>query len=145
MNKGADSRVRQLLLCAAVMVVVVAVGFGFDVLLLDKGVPRLDIMLLSNVLTGVVAGVFYYSISNYERESRQRVRQQLHIIAEMNHHIRNALQVITYVAGSNREEESVHLIRSSVERIERALREVLPGDVVEPQGVRQEASSITGD
>jgi hypothetical protein len=49
----------------------------------------------------------------------------------MNHHIRNALQVITYATAADTE-ESVELIRDSVERIEWALREVLPGHVTTP-------------
>jgi TolA-binding protein len=45
----------------------------------------------------------------------------------MNHHIRNALQVIAYANATGDPDESMKLIRSSVERIEWALREVLPG------------------
>ena len=45
----------------------------------------------------------------------------------MNHHIRNALQVITYATATDNQKNSVNLIHSSVERIEWALREVLPG------------------
>ena len=45
----------------------------------------------------------------------------------MNHHIRNALQVITYATATQNQTDSVALIGSSVERIEWALREVLPG------------------
>ena len=50
----------------------------------------------------------------------------------MNHHIRNSLQVITYATATQKNSESMEMIRSSVERIEWALREVLPGHVEAP-------------
>jgi hypothetical protein len=103
------------------------VGFAFDRALAKDGVTRTDILLTSNFLTGVVAGFLFFSLSNYERLRRKLVRERLSTIAEMNHHIRNALQVITYATATDNQKNSVNLIHSSVERIEWALREVLPG------------------
>jgi hypothetical protein len=131
MDLGRDSRTRLIVLCVCVVVLVWMVGYSFDRLLAKDGVTRTDILLTSNALTGIVAGFLFFSLTNYERLRRKLVRERLHTIAEMNHHIRNALQVITYatVAGHD---ESVEMIRSSVERIEWALREVLPGHVTSP-------------
>jgi len=56
------------------------------------------------------------------------ISQRLRTISEMNHHIRNSLQVITYATATQSNSESMEMIRSSVERIEWALREVLPGE-----------------
>lgn len=145
MELAKDSRLRQMLLCLAVALVVGAAGFGFDRVLVNEGVPRTDILLLSNALTGLVAAVFYFYLSNNERQARRRVKEQLRIIGEMNHHIRNALQVITYVAGSNQQEEQVQMIRSSVERIEWALREVLPGYAAPEHHAEQFVSSAKPD
>jgi hypothetical protein len=103
------------------------VGFAFDRALAKDGVTRTDILLTSNFLTGVVAGFLFFSLSNYERLRRKLVRERLSTIAEMNHHIRNALQVITYATATDNQKNSVNMIHSSVERIEWALREVLPG------------------
>jgi len=50
-------------------------------------------------------------------------------IAELNHHIRNALQVIKFLGVQNRsslDAAQLQLINDSVDRIEWALREVLP-------------------
>lgn len=117
---------RDLVLSLLVVVIVGAIGFGFDVLLGSEGVPRRDLLLLSNALTGIVAGLLYYRLGRVERERRAAMQQRLHTIAEMNHHIRNSLQIITYATAQDRA-DSVDLIRTSVERIEWALREVLPG------------------
>jgi hypothetical protein len=111
------------------MLLVWMVGYGFDRLLAKDGVTRTGILITSNFLTGVVAGFLFFSLSNYERLRRKLVRERLRTIGEMNHHIRNTLQVITYASASKSPTGSVEMIRSSVERIEWALREVLPGHV----------------
>jgi hypothetical protein len=126
MPRKLDVYSSDLLICLMVVLVVGAIGFGFDLLLGKEGVSRRDLLLLSNMLTGVVAGFLYYQLGRIERERRVVMQQRLKTIAEMNHHIRNALQVITYATSQDRA-DSVELIRTSVERIEWALREVLPG------------------
>jgi hypothetical protein len=47
----------------------------------------------------------------------------------MNHHIRNALQVISAVASGDLTEKPAR-VQEAVRRIEWALREVLPGEIV---------------
>lgn len=131
MPQAGDSRWRDVLLFFLVVVVVGALGLGFDWLLVREGVKRLDVMALSNGLTGLAVGILYLQLSRIERERREQVQQQLRTIAEMNHHIRNALQIIAYASAASDKTQSVELIRQSVERIEWALREVLPGHVAQ--------------
>lgn len=131
MDLGRDSRLRLIVLCVGVVLLVWMVGFAFDHLLARDGVTRNDILLTSNALTGIVAGFLFYSLTNSQRLRRKLVRERLRTIAEMNHHIRNSLQVITYATAADTD-QSVELIRDSVERIEWALREVLPGHVPAP-------------
>jgi hypothetical protein len=132
MDFSRDSKARLVALCLLVMVLVWLVGYGFDRLLARDGVTRVDILLITNGLTGVVAGLLFYSLTNYERLRRNLIRNRLRTIAEMNHHIRNSLQVITYANATGKTSESMEMIRQSVERIEWALREVLPGHVEVP-------------
>jgi hypothetical protein len=138
MDLRKDSKSRLVLLCVFVILLVWAVGFGFDRLLARDGVTRNDILATSNGLTGIVAGYLFYTLARHERVRRELIRERLRTIAEMNHHIRNALQVITYATVVGKDNESVELIRSSVERIEWALREVLPGQVAAPEQTKQE-------
>lgn len=59
------------------------------------------------------------------RERRKRVLQQVARVAELNHQVRNALQVIVhsqYVADSRH----TAIVLESVERIERTLKELFP-------------------
>jgi hypothetical protein len=135
-----SSRSRDILLFLVIVLVVGAIGLGFDDLLIKEGVRRPDIMALSNGLTGIAAGLLYFQITRVERERRAATQERLRTIAEMNHHIRNALQVIAYASTTTDKTQSVELIDQSVERIEWALREVLPGHVtqqVEPPSAEQ--------
>ena len=132
MNLRKDSKTRLVALCVFVMVLVWAVGFGFDRLLVRDGVTRSEIILTSNGLTGLVAGYLFYTLALNERVRREQMRERLRTIADMNHHIRNALQVITYATAVGKDDASVELIRKSVERIEWTLREVLPGHLAVP-------------
>ena len=137
MDLKRDSNKRLFSLCLFVVLLVWAVGFGFDRLLARDGVTRTEILLTSNALTGLVTGCLFYTLALNERVRRDLMRDRLRTVAEMNHHIRNALQVITYAAEVNKNDASVEMIRNSVERIEWALREVLPGYVA-PEAIKPE-------
>jgi len=138
MDLTRDTKRRLLSLCLLVVVLVWAAGFGFDRLLARDGVTRTEILLTSNALTGLVAGFLFYTLALNERIRRNLMRDRLRTVAEMNHHIRNALQVITYAAEVDKNDASVEMIRNSVERIEWALREVLPGQTAPESSIRQE-------
>jgi ABC-type nickel/cobalt efflux system permease component RcnA len=120
---------RQSGVLAFLVVVIVAVlGFVLDVTLLTEGVPRRDLMLLSNVLIGIIAGWLFYQFARNEKTKREFVRERLRAVADLNHHIRNALQVIRYAGNSKTAQDAtqLQLINEAVARIEWALREVLP-------------------
>ncbi len=119
----------KLLLATIVVVLLVAfVGYLFDRILFREGVPRVEVVAFSDLLTGIFAGGLFLEFTLHERRDRRMVRQRLETIADMNHHIRNALQVISYVA-QNQNSPETKMMRESIQRIEWALREVLPGYV----------------
>jgi hypothetical protein len=106
-------------------------GFGIFILgvalrtVLDKlgvgGVPA----LIDDLLVGIVAGAMVFA---YERHQHKLVLARLRVIAEMNHHVRNALQPILYSPFLQEQAEQVRTIQEGTRRIEWALREVLPGE-----------------
>lgn len=112
-----------------VVVVVAALGYLLDRFLIREGVPRAEMLLLTNSITGMVAGTFIFYLARQERAQRELVCERMKTIAELNHHIRNALQVIKYygaVSGHAPEARPVQMIKESAHRIEWALRELLP-------------------
>jgi signal transduction histidine kinase len=118
-------------LVIVVAVAVSVVGVAFDRILLHEGIPRYDLLGISNSLTGIVAGAFFWQAMRRERERRELVRERLSVIAEMNHHIRNALQVISFYSDRKQDAETLAMLQQAVTRIEWALKEVLPGEHVE--------------
>ena len=126
---GEDSPLKSKVVVILVAVVVSLAGFGFDRILRREGVPRLDLLAISNSLTGMVAGAFFWQAMRRDRDRRVFVRERLHTISEMNHHIRNALQVISFYSYREQDETALAMLRTAVNRIEWALKEVLPGEL----------------
>jgi hypothetical protein len=112
-----------------VVVIVSLIGIVLDRLLLKEGLPRLEMLIFSNGLTGLFAGGMFFQMAREEKASRELVAERMKTIAELNHHIRNALQVIKFLGGQKRtglDALQLQLINDSADRIEWALREVLP-------------------
>ncbi len=113
------------MLAAGFAVLMSLCGIGLDLLLLHNHEGTRLTMVVSNSLAGLIAGVLVFRVLQFGRERRARIEERLQTISDMNHHIRNALQVISFSAGSAHDQ---HLegIREAVDRIQWALREVLP-------------------
>ncbi|HYY68988.1 MAG TPA: hypothetical protein VE734_04600 [Terriglobales bacterium] len=89
---------------------------------LRRDARLLDLLLLS-------ALVFALGIAQQLRHERElkRQRQLMKIVADMNHHIRNALQVIVSRSFLSMADSAVvEDIRQAVQRIDWCLREILP-------------------
>jgi hypothetical protein len=59
------------------------------------------------------------------RERRKRVLREMGRVAELNHHVRNALQIIAH-SHYGAESEHATMVLQSVERIEKTLKELFP-------------------
>lgn len=111
---------------AVFIIFVSAVGFFFDRLLVREGVPSLGVMLLSNALTGVVAGILYLEVRVRAHDKQRLLEERLQKVTEMNHHVRNALQVVSFYRYQITDPEAARLLQESIKRIEWTLEEVLP-------------------
>lgn len=111
-------------LLAALLVFMV--GAGLDWFVIHEKESRNIAISVSDSLAAVIAGVLVFRLLQYERDRRNLLRHRLEIIAEMNHHVRNALQVISLSAYSNADQQQLNAVKESVNRIQWALREILP-------------------
>jgi hypothetical protein len=91
---------------------------------LHQHAERLLMAITANALIGVGVGLL---VLLYERRQRQNIIRKLEVIRIMNHHVRNSLQVIYFAASSPQREELANEVQGAMQRIEWALREVLPG------------------
>jgi hypothetical protein len=77
----------------------------------------------------LVVGGLVYTLLSYVNDRRAASIHRLRVVAECNHHIRNALQALTFTPAARTQlgAPEVSLIGDSVHRIELTLAEVLPG------------------
>lgn len=108
----------------------VLIGFAFFVLgsvsevWLQQHAHNPTTAMITDALLGIAVGLM---VLFYERRQQRNIIRKLEVIRLMNHHVRNSLQVISFAASVPQQEALEADIRSAVERIEWALREVLPG------------------
>jgi len=94
-------------------------------LLFQGGVRREFLQGQDAFLTGILAACFVWFFLEVERARQKEQEMQVKVVADLNHHLRNALEVIL---SSNylRESEKGTAILESVVRIEDALKIILP-------------------
>jgi hypothetical protein len=108
----------------------ILLGLGFFLLgslsdvWLQQHVASRSVAIMDDALVGIGVGLLVFL---YERRQRQNIIRKLEVIRLMNHHVRNSLQVISFASSAPQQEELAGKVRDAVERIEWALREVLPG------------------
>jgi hypothetical protein len=116
-------------------VVAVAVGFGVGVWALNAGLDLLWAMYNAltvipmatvDALVAIVSAVVLLKLMFAQRAYHRKLLAQLETVAEMNHHIRNALEQIEMTAHLSKNEQFINDIQQGVARIQWALREVLP-------------------
>jgi hypothetical protein len=120
---------------------VFVVDGGMEYFLLAQGVSQVGTLLISDAFAGIVAAIFATYGFFLQRQREAEVQQRVDRIVEMNHHVRNALQVITYWSVADREKREMELIREAVDRIEWALREILPSGLGVPTPFRRKPPS----
>jgi len=91
---------------------------------LEQHVRNLYLVIANDALVGIGVGVL---VLFYERRQRQSMIRKLEVIRLMNHHVRNSLQVISFATSAPQQEKLAVELKDAVDRIEWALREVLPG------------------
>lgn len=97
---------------------------GIAVELLVDGSRHMTVSLVDNVLVGLMTALILFV---YEQRQHNNMVSRINVIAAMNHHVRNALQVISYAPHADQAEQ-IRIIDESVRRIEWALREVLSAE-----------------
>jgi hypothetical protein len=81
-------------------------------------------LMLAGAAVALAVGLLVFQILTDIQGRYQAILDQLRRIAELNHHIRNALQVIAYHNLPARGERAIQQVNAEVLRIESVLREV---------------------
>ena len=114
----------------AAMVSAVFVGSGKVVLasiLMPDPWRHKRLLVADASLSGVLAGTLVWILLILVRGRRRRLIEYVRRVADLNHHIRNALQVIVYQATlTQADPEQVAQVESAVARVDAALHEIFP-------------------
>ena len=102
-------------------------GGALDWLVRRQFLPPISLML-AGAAVAVVIGASVLKILTDAHAHYTAVLDRLQLIADLNHHIRNALQVIAYlnVSAPGRSEEAIEQVREAVARIDSVLKDMLP-------------------
>ncbi len=130
---GGMSR-KQIALVAFLAGFLVFVAGGVLDWLVSRQLLHTKMMMVGGVLVAVFIGSLVFKVLSDAHERHKALLNRLQRIADINHHVRNALQVIAYHARFDQEqsERVIQEINSAVTRIEWVLREVLPEPEEEP-------------
>lgn len=110
------------------------VNWGLDEVLISvAGHGHRTYMLFVDVITGCFAALAIFAVMYWARERKLRMLGKLEQVGEINHHIRNALQMITLANHDKCDPAMYQIMRDAVERIEWTLQEYLPTDHTPPR------------
>jgi hypothetical protein len=116
-----DSRRHLVLTALAIGFTVFLVGFVLDAIFLSdsRGI------LLSDAVTGCLASLMAYVAVHQWQVRQQEHTASLRVVAEVNHHVRNALSAILLSVHIRRDPELLSITETAVNRVDWVLTEVL--------------------
>src|SRR5690242_17833629 len=128
---------RKALFSVALPLISFGLGIVVEILAHQRSITGWTLWI-DNIAAAFLLGVVVFF---YERRRERELIRKLQIIELMNHHVRNALQPIMYVPYSQDQQQQLNTIQDAVNRIDWALREILPGTPVEgPSSSRRSAA-----
>lgn len=93
---------------------------------------------LAEGLSALVVSCLVAKLVQISRERHRLTVARMQVIAEMNHHIRNALSPISLLLDGTENQPLNRVLSEAVERIDWALREILPREAPLHEGKRHE-------
>ena len=91
--------------------------------------------LLAEGFSALIVSLLAAKLMQVARQRHQLLLARMQVIAEMNHHIRNALSPLSLSLDETENQQLQKVICEAVDRIDWALREILPRET--PLGDRQ--------
>jgi hypothetical protein len=100
--------------------------------------------LLAEGLSAFVVSCLVAKLVHISRERHRLVMARMQVIAEMNHHIRNALSPVALSLDATDNQALNRVIVEAVDRIDWALREILPRELPLGEGQRDQLGYFSG-
>jgi hypothetical protein len=124
---GALSHIQRVLVSSGVALLVFLGGGALDWLVRRQLIPSISLMLAGAAIS-LAIGTSVLKILSDAHAHYATVLERLELISQLNHHIRNALQIIAYhnVPAPGRSEHAIRQVSAAVTRIDFVLRDMLP-------------------
>jgi hypothetical protein len=100
--------------------------------------------LLAEALSAFVVSGLVAKLVHISGERHRLVVARMQVIAEMNHHIRNALSPVALSLDATDNQALNRIIVEAVDRIDWALREILPRELPLGEGQRDQLGYFSG-
>lgn len=99
---------------------------------LEATIPIREVAILGDtfIVSSFVFLLTYVELSAV-RERRLRVVRDIKKVADLNHHVRNALEAIQYAAYTSTDKSNLALVNASVDRIDNILHDLYPALEIE--------------
>ena len=126
-NTRTPTRLKLERLGAALLVGAVLFGVSYlaDWVLFWLNIPGVS-TISNNLVIGACAAAAAYIWARFEAERQAHAREKMILIAELNHHIRNAVTLLGQSAALEDGPNKLSLIDEAVDRIDRVLTELVP-------------------
>lgn len=85
--------------------------------------------LLAEALSALIVSCLIAKLAHMARQQQRATIARMQVISEMNHHIRNALAPISLSVDAIENQHLIRIISEGVDRIDWALREILPREL----------------
>jgi len=92
--------------------------------------------LLAEALSAFIVTCLVAKLASMARQQQRLTIARMQVIAEVNHHIRNALAPISLSVDALENQQLIRIISDGVDRIDWALREILPRELPLPDDQR---------
>ena len=121
-----DTRRGRILLVLAIAVIASTIEYILHIAIFTyvphEGVGR----LLDSLTIGLVIAIITIIEIKAVQQRRNKVMDDMRVVRELNHHVRNALQIISYAARVPETKQQVAIIDESIARIDSTLKELFP-------------------
>jgi hypothetical protein len=97
--------------------------------LLVPDIGRSNERLLAEGLSALLVSCLTAKLVYISRERHRLMMARMQVIAEMNHHIRNALSPVSLSVDASENQQLDRVVSEAVDRIDWALREILPREI----------------
>lgn len=131
---------RQRILVAAFVALlgVAACKYGLVGIMLYSGMSRQEMRVQDSLTAGLLAALIVWLALAAAHFRHKQIRDQVQTVADLNHHLRNALSIVLNSAYLNTHDQKTAVLES-VDRIDRALQQIVPNVPTSAERARERA------